>query len=234
MTIAFSFGALLENDMFKKYLHKVIAIAVLCVLMLVSVKLTKALFRRILSRPNVLKEKKTHLALTKSIIVAIIYIFFIAIMLSQFDELKSLGTSLLAGSGIAALAIGLAAQDAIGNVIGGIFISLFQPFKIGDTITYVDKNLTGVVEDITVRHTVIRTFNNKRLIIPNGLINKEIVENSNYSDDKVCVFLDLDIAYTSNTDKAIGIITDEAVKHPDFLDIRNPEEIMQGRSLIHI
>jgi len=71
---------------------------------------------------------------------------------------------MLAGAGILAVAVGFASQAALSNIISGVFVVIFKPFRVGDRLKI--NELTGVVEDITLRHTVIRDLENKRIIIP--------------------------------------------------------------------
>jgi small-conductance mechanosensitive channel len=87
------------------------------------------------------------------------------------------------------------------------------------------KGFYGIVEDITLRHTVIRTFENKRIIIPNSIISSEIVENENIIESKVVKYFDMGISYDSDVNKAIQIMKEEVVKHPEFLDNRTQEEM---------
>ncbi len=120
--------------------------------------------------------------------------------------------------------IGFAAQNAFANIISGCFITIFKPFRIGDKIKFVGKDVSGTVEDITMRHTVVRTFENKRIIIPNSVVSVDIIENAHFAEEKICRFLEIGISYDSDVDKAIAIMRDETKKHPDFFDNRTEEE----------
>ena len=64
----------------------------------------------------------------------------------------------------------------IADIIAGIMISFSKPFNIGERITLKNNNIVGIVEDITLRHTVIKCFNGVRTIIPNSIINKELIQ----------------------------------------------------------
>jgi small conductance mechanosensitive channel len=138
--------------------------------------------------------------------------------------LKNVSISLFAGSGILAIIIGFAAQQSFANIVSGIFITLFKPFRIGDRVKLLGKEITGVVEDITLRHTVIRTFENKRIIVPNSVISTEVVENSNLIDAKICKFVEIGISYGSDLDRAKAIMCEEAMRHPETIDNRNEEQ----------
>jgi small conductance mechanosensitive channel len=81
--------------------------------------------------------------------------------------------------GLVTVALSFAAQNALSNIISGFFIVLFRPFGINDRLRF-KETVTGVVEDITLRHTIIRDGENKRVIIPNTLINNEVVVNYDF------------------------------------------------------
>lgn len=72
------------------------------------------------------------------------------------SALRNVSKSLLAGAGILALAIGLASQQALSNIISGLFIVVFKPFNVKDHL-FIDRDIFGIVEDITLRHTILRT-----------------------------------------------------------------------------
>jgi len=91
-----------------------------------------------------------------------------------------------------------------------------------------------VVEDITLRHTVLRTFENRRIIIPNSIISNEILENSNIVDEKVLKFFEIGISYDADLEKAMAIIKAEAMNHPDFMDNRSEEQIKNNDEPIKV
>jgi small-conductance mechanosensitive channel len=146
-------------------------------------------------------------------------------------------SALLASSGVVAVVLGIACQETIGNIFGGVVIIFSKPFQIGDVIRYIDRDITGTVEEVTLRHTVIRTFENRRLIIPNGVINRSAIENSSFSDRKICLFLDFGVTYESDIALAIDTIRDVVLMHPHYFDVRAEEEITAGappvRVLVH-
>ena len=74
------------------------------------------------------------------------------------------------------------------------------------------QGVSGTVEDITMRHTIIRTINNRRVIIPNCQMNSYIIENFNYKDNENVKLVDYSISYEADIDKAISIIKDEMKK----------------------
>ncbi|MFH1592429.1 MAG: mechanosensitive ion channel family protein [Candidatus Woesearchaeota archaeon] len=169
-----------------------------------------------------LKVEKTKYVVFTKLLVFLTYIVGIFLALMTIPKFKTLSVSLFAGAGILAAIIGFASQKAFSNIVSGIFIAIFEPFRVGDTVKV--ENNTGKIEDITLRHTIIRNFENKRLIIPNSVISEQTIENFNIGDEKTCRFVEFGISYDSNMDKAMKIMKEEAIKHPLFLDNRTEEE----------
>lgn len=141
----------------------------------------------------------------------------------QYPPFQTFMLSLLASGGIVAIVIGLAAQEAFGNLISGLMILLFKPFAIHDLIK-INHDLMGTVEGISLRHTTINTYENTKIIIPNSAINKATLENISATNSKGNALI-IQIAYESNLDLAMQIMKEEILKHPDFIDTRTPEQI---------
>jgi small conductance mechanosensitive channel len=146
---------------------------------------------------------------------------------------KAIAVTLFASAGVMVLIIGLAAQQAFSNIISGVFIVIFKPFRVGDLIS-IGVDLRGIVEDITLRHTVIKNFENKRIIIPNSIISSETVINDSIGDPKICRWIEVGISYDSDVDKAIEIIREIAEKHPLSIDNRSDESKMAGNPKVEV
>jgi len=166
-----------------------------------------------------------HQKFTKNVLSAVIWVIGVIVTLRWFPYFTDVAVALLAGSGIIALTVGLAAQESLGNAFNGLFISLFKPFEVGDRIHLINADITGFVEDITIRHTVIRTFINSRIIIPNSVMNQELIENSNFYNQQASSFIDIIITYSSNVEKACDIMAQIIGDHLEFVDTREPEDI---------
>ena len=166
----------------------------------------------------------TLLSFARYVIIVGIYFIGGVVVVSSIPGASDSLTALLASGSIVAVVVGFAAQDTLGNVAGGVMILFFKPFIIGDFVRYVDSNVSGVIEEITLRHTAIRTPENKRIIIPNGTINSAVIENANYADKRICELFNVGITYESDMEKAIEILRDEVMRQPLHLDIRTAEE----------
>lgn len=176
----------------------------------------------------------TQLNFIKHVLTGAIYMIGLTLIIFQIDYLKTLAISIVASSGIVAVVIGFASQNTFANIVSGLFISFFKPFRIGDRIRFIDRNTVGIVEDITLRHTVLRTFENKHIIIPNNIMNNEMIENANIIEDKICTYLDVGISYDSDINLAMQVIKEEVLRHKDYYDNRSKEEVEAGEESVQI
>jgi small-conductance mechanosensitive channel len=179
------------------------------------------------------KVDQTTLGFAQRLVSIIIYTLGISAALTHIPEFKIIGHSLLAGAGIMTLIAGLASQQILGNIVSGFMIIFFRPFRIGDKIT-VSSTYTGIVEDINLRETVVRDFENNRVIIPNSQISTQIIINANHTDNLVCKFIDVGIGYSSDVDNAMAIMIEEINKHPFNVDIRTAEQIESGTPAVTV
>lgn len=168
---------------------------------------------------NSSKVKETlHIKFLKNLVIAVIWVIGSLTALYRFANLQHIVTTLLTGSGIIAVILGLAAQESFSNFFSGIFICLFKPFNIGDRIK-VDgsADTVGTVVDITLRHTVIRTYTNIEVIIPNSVMGSAKIENST-SSVGASYPIEITVAYEDDKKRRRAMeIMEEVVKsHPKF------------------
>ncbi|MEX0845212.1 MAG: mechanosensitive ion channel family protein [Balneolaceae bacterium] len=196
---------------------------------------TSKVFSVLIYRNRIVEDNSdvTSLIFFRRSVVVLIYIAGLSFAMYMIPPFRIIGGSLLAGAGLLAVAVGFASQAALSNVISGLFIVLFKPYQIADRIQ-VRTDLMGVVEDINLRHTVIRNFENKRIIIPNSVISTEVLINSNYEDSKICKWIDMGISYDSDVDKAKAIMKEEVLKHPLFIDNRTEEQKEEGIDIVPV
>ncbi|TFY89367.1 mechanosensitive ion channel family protein [Pseudomonas kairouanensis] len=112
-------------------------------------------------------------------------------------------TSFVAAIGAATLAIGMALQGSLANFAGGVLILLFRPFRIGDWIEA--QGTSGTVDSIQIFHTVLRTGDNKTVIIPNGSLSNGIITNTNRQPTRKVVF-DVGVDYEADLQKAREVL----------------------------
>lgn len=229
-----SLATLIDESILVEHALRGFEILVIFALTYIAAKFVANVVDRVFRKSkHVLKVDTTQHSFLKHLLRGVIYTIGIGVAIYAIPELRALSYSILAGAGILALVIGFASQQAFANIIGGIFIAIFEPFRIGDRVR-IGTSIFGYVEDITLRHTVIRDFEHRRVIIPNSVISSEIIENSNLVDEKIRKYVEFGISYDSDVDTAIRIIQEEAEKHPNFIDNRTREEKAQGEPKIPV
>ena len=183
-------------------------------------KLMKVYFHR---SSRILKVDPTRYKFLRNAVSFVVFMLAATLIFYIIPELRTIGITLFAGAGIFAAIIGFASQEAFSNIISGIFIVIFKPFRVGDNIR-VGELQQGVVEDITLRHTILNNFENRRIIIPNTVISNQTITNSTIEDEKVCVFIEPAISYESNLELAIELLRGAVSAHPNCIDNRTALE----------
>ena len=124
-------------------------------------------------------------------------------------------TSFIAIFSALAFAVGLALQGSLGHFASGVLLLVFRPYKVGDLVDLGGK--VGTVEEIQVFNTVLRTLDNKRIIIPNGVVTSNIITNIS-GQEIIGVEFTFGISYESSIDHAREIILKVAKECPYILD----------------
>lgn len=200
-----------------------LTVIIILILTFILASITRRVMNRfIILASSRLKTDPTRYKFLKHFLTSAIIILGFGLAIYTIPSLRSLAISMFAGAGILAVVVGFASQAAFSNIVSGIFIVIFKPFRIGDRITVGAHS--GMIEDITLRHTVIRNWENRMVIIPNSVISNETVVNSSIFDERICNFFEIGISYDSDLEKALHILAEEAEKHELLIDNRSPEE----------
>jgi small conductance mechanosensitive channel len=211
-----------------KYWEQVIfIISVIIVTFIVSRILRFLVGRFFRAAARKLKVDPTRYNFFKNAVDFILFFVALVVIFRSIPALHTAGTTLLTGAGVLAAIVGFASQAAFSNIISGFFLVIFKPFSVGDRVR-IGQLYTGDVEDINLRHTTIKDFENRRVIIPNSVISNETIINSTITDEKTCMFVEVAISLSSNIDQAIKIIQDEAVRHRYYIDNRTDTEKARG------
>lgn len=145
-------------------------------------------------------------------------VVFVAVSVAfGFAEYGNFLTSLATIAAAATLAIGFAMQDVIANFVAGLFIYTDKPFRIGDWIEWDAGGYSGVVEDIGLRVTRVRTFDNELLTVPNSQLTDGVIKNP-VEGERLRLKFVFGIGYDDDVERATDIIVEEAENHPDILD----------------
>jgi small conductance mechanosensitive channel len=135
--------------------------------------------------------------------------------------LARLGTAWLASVGVISVVLGLAAQNTLGNLIAGISLLLYRPFKVGDRVQVTAPTglETGVVESLNLGYTVLKTDDNRRVVIPNSAITSQTTINLTGEDPRVLCSVSIGISHDSDIDKARAILLELARRHPQAREV---------------
>jgi small-conductance mechanosensitive channel len=129
-----------------------------------------------ISRRDLAPEAVTrYRVLRRSIVTAIVFVGFMSSLL-VIPQVRAIAGGVLASSAVVGLVIGFASQRTIGNVVAGILIAITQPLRLGDQVEV--QGGQGVVEEIGLTYTWIRTRDNDRLVVPNEKLASDTIRNS--------------------------------------------------------
>jgi len=166
------------------------------------------LAKKISSRTKELLENKISQTSMRSLIASLVSIlivglgFILALGILNLDQALN---SLIAGAGVAGLAIGLALQGTLSNTFAGIQLSLKDDINVGD---FVETNgFAGHVEDINLRDTKVRTLDNNMVIIPNNSISNNPYKNYSLTKD-LRVIVEVGVGYESDLEKVREVTKD--------------------------
>ncbi len=202
------------------------AISIILVISYVLSFITRRLLSRAIRKRSAhLNEDPTKFVFLKNSASFLIFSIALIIIFLLTPALNDVGKGLFAGAGILAATIGFASQKVFSNILSGVFILIFKPFGVRDTVEIRSEGMKGTVEEITLRHTVIRDYENRRIVIPNSLISESTLINSNLIDQRIRKHIEIGISYDSDIDLAKKIIEEEVLKHPNFRDFRTEEDI---------
>lgn len=199
-------------------LRLIIAPAILIISIIIS-KILSLYVRRAL-------KNKTSKDSMEVVVKAISYLVIIIGLIWALSVIGLKLSGLLVAGGIISIIIGFASQSIVGNLVSGVFLIVERPIRIGNIVNIGD--ITGIVEDIRIISTTIRTFDGFQVRIPNEKVFTANI--SNYVANVVRRFdYDVGIRYTDDADKAIMIIKELIFNEPFAL--KNPEPLVWVNNL---
>lgn len=145
-----------------------------------------------------------------------VVLFFVAIgivfWIIDSDTLNRVATAMFATGGIFAVALAFAAQTTVANLMSGVIIAFVQPIRLGDRVNI--DNEDGNVEAIGLFYTTIRTWDNRRLIIPNKILSDRTIRNFTVVDPRMPALVTFRLEYGADLDKVRELLLAEARAHP--------------------
>lgn len=179
-------------------------------ILFVGFKVARFIARRYDKSKSAAKLNKTVRNFLKNIIKIVLYIAVVILALVVLGFELSVFSAALASIGVT---IGLALQGGLSNIAGGVMVVAFKPFELGDYIETPDAS--GTVTDIGIFYTTLTTPDNKKVVIPNGIVSNSVVTNCSTHETRRIDF-DFKISYTASIDDARRVLkacaeTDERV-----------------------
>ncbi|MCB1957815.1 MAG: mechanosensitive ion channel family protein [Rhodocyclaceae bacterium] len=199
---------------------------ILCATFIAAKILDRAIDRAIARSEKRGEEDTTGLRFVRRCLLVLTYGLGCGWALVQIPELQTMGHSVLAGAGVLTIVAGLASQQVLGNVVSGVLIVIFRPFRLNDRISV--NGMTGVVEDINLRDIVLRDPDNNRIVIPNSIITGNAVVNFHHTDTRVRRRIEVGIGYDSDVDTALALLVEIVRANPARIDGRSPAEVARG------
>ena len=144
--------------------------------------------------PVIARSRRTRIAILSRTAVVVVVVITVGLMLLGIPGVRDVGTTLLASAGLAALAVGAAAQPALKSLIAGLQMAITEPLRIGDLVV-IDGH-TGRVEEIRMSFVIVRTWDERAVIVPTNRFLDQTFENWSRKNEMLTgpVFLHLDPA----------------------------------------
>jgi small-conductance mechanosensitive channel len=150
-------------------------LVVIGVVMLVTLVVARLIDRRIARRELPPEAITRYRILRRSVATAIVFVGLLSALL-VIPQVRAVAGGLLASSAVVGIVVGFASQRTLGNFVAGLLIAFTQPVRLGDEV--VVENTEGVVEEIGLIYTFVRTDNDDRLVIPNEKLASDTIRNA--------------------------------------------------------
>jgi len=163
--------------------------------------------RATVKRAGISREADTRLRFVRRMIYATILLIGAAVALSYFASIARLAASLLASGVIAAAVVGFAARQVLANFVAGIMLAVTQPLRVGDWVTF--EGNYGVVEDVRLNFTILRTLSDQRIVIPNEKLASGVLRNDTLAVDVVGLDVSIWLPPEADVERAIAALQEE-------------------------
>jgi small-conductance mechanosensitive channel len=186
----------------------VIAAVVFAVVSLLARLVDWRLARRKLAPEAVTRYRVLRRTVTVSILVVG---FFSALLV--IPQVRAIAGGLLASSAVLGVIIGFASQRTLGNFVAGLLIAITQPVRLGDRVTYAGEE--GIVEEIGLTYTFIRTQDRARLVVPNEKLASDTIRNSTIRSRETFAEVTVQVPLSADLGAAVDGLRDEVARESD-------------------
>src|SRR5256714_7081599 len=150
-------------------------LAVVGVVMLITIVFARLIDRRIARRDLPPEAITRYRVARRSVTTVIVFVGLLSALL-VIPQVRAVAGGLLASSAVLGIVVGFASQRTLGNFVAGLLIAFTQPLRLGDAVVVEDT--AGIVEEIGLIYTFVRTENGDRLVIPNEKLASDTIRNS--------------------------------------------------------
>lgn len=168
---------------------------------------------------NVMGKKGLDKAVVDFVHTFVRYLLFIIVLIAALGRLGVQTASVVAVIGAAGLAVGLALQGSLSNFAAGVLIVAFRPFKSGDYVEVA--GVAGSVDSIQIFSTVLKTPDNKMVVVPNGAIISSPITNYSRHDTRRIDYV-VGVSYNADLQKTKQVLADVLAKEPRLLTTPEP------------
>lgn len=182
-------------------------LAIAAVMIVVASLVAKLIDLRIGRRQLAAGAETRYRVLRRTIVATVVFVGVMSALL-VVPQVRAIAGGVLASSAVVGLVIGFASQSVIGNAVAGILIALSQPLRIGDQVEV--EGVQGVVEEISLTYTWIRTRDNDRLVVPNQKIAANSLRNSTIRSELTLAEVTLQVPASADLRALLDVLRDEA------------------------
>ena len=180
------------------------------VVMAITVFTARLIDRRIARRELPPEAITRYRVVRRSVTTAIVFVGLLSALL-VIPQIRAVAGGLLASSAVVGIVVGFASQRTLGNFVAGLLIAFTQPLRLGDQVVVEDTE--GVVEEIGLIYTFLRTENGDRLVIPNEKLASDTIRNSTIRSREKLAEISLQIPLGSDVSAVVDrlrSLTEEA------------------------
>ncbi|HKD31879.1 MAG TPA: mechanosensitive ion channel domain-containing protein [Gaiellaceae bacterium] len=182
-------------------------LAVLGGVLIVTLVVARFVDRRMARRDLPAAAVTRYQVLRRGVVATIIFVGVLSALL-VIPQVRAVATGILASSAVIGIVVGFAAQRTLGNFIAGLLIAFAQPLRLGDRVEIGDQN--GIVEEIGLTYTFIRSDDNDRLVIPNERIASDTIRNSSIRGRRKLAQVTVQVPLDRDLDAVTGLLREAA------------------------
>jgi small conductance mechanosensitive channel len=196
--------------------------ALLIVIAMATSRLIRAVASRALNRGQAQHLDRAVVQFLTQFAQVIVWITAVMIFLHVVPALQKLGTALLTGVSVASVVIGLAAQNTLSNFIAGFSLVLYRPFEVDDVLTITGPGgaaIIGVIERLSLGYTILRTFDDRRIVVPNNLMANQVAVSSNHAQLRSMAIVSVILPEPHESEAVRAILLEAAHRQSDVIGV---------------